>query len=256
MRTMPESGGGPLSTPAAVLVVGSDRRLGALVRTALSAERYHLQAVPDVPAAMDILFSDPPDLALIMEGGDGAVPVCRDLRAVDDTATIILAADADVAERVRGLTCADDFVTLPVSPEEVAARVAAVLRRTRPCRGRAVPVFDDGELRVDLAARLITLKGGPVDLTPTEYRLLAVLLGNAPRVFTHDQLLQRVWGAAFTGDSHLLRLHVANLRAKIDRPGGPGYIRTHRGVGYSFLAMVPERGRRDADLRIPRPTQR
>ena len=245
---MPHSGDDAVAAPAAVLVVGTDRRLGALVRTALPPERYHLYLVPDTSAALEFLFSTPPDLAVIMEGGDQAVPACRDLRAVDDTATIILAADADVAERIRGLTCADDFVTLPVSPQEVAARVGAVLRRTRPCRERAVPVFDDGHLRVDLATRIVTLAGGPVDLTPTEFRLLAVLLGNASRVFTHDQLLQRVWGTAFTGDSHLLRLHIANLRAKIDLPGGPGYIRTHRGVGYSFRAL-PHRHRHDPEQR-------
>ena len=243
---MAETGDAPGAAPAAVLVVGTDRRLRALVRTALPPERYHLQLVPDAASAMEVLFAAPPDLAVIMEAGGEAVPVCRDLRAVDDTATIILAADADVEQRIRGLTCADDFVTLPVSPQEVAARVGAVLRRTRPCRERAVPVFDDGHLRIDLATRIVTRAGRPVDLTPTEFRLLAVLVNNAPRVFTHDQLLQRVWGAAFSGDSHLLRLHVANLRAKIDRPDGSGYIRTHRGVGYAFRSL-PHRRRPDPD---------
>ena len=220
--------------------MGADRRLSALVRSALPATAYRLGSAADAPSALDALFAARPDLALILGGPDAgeAAALCRELHAVDDLPTIILAADADTAARVRGLTCADDYVVLPVAPAEVEARVAAVLRRTRPCREPSLPVFDDGRLRVDLRLRVVSLGGGPVDLTPTEYRLLALLVSNAGRVFTHDQLLARVWGTAFTGDSHLLRLHIANLRRKIEPGSPPRYVRTMRGVGYAFQPVT------------------
>jgi DNA-binding response OmpR family regulator len=222
--------------PARVLVVGADRRLAAFARAALATGVYQLEAAPDVASAIDAVFAARPDLVLILgaPAAEEAAALCRELHAVDDLPTIILAADADTGTRVRGLTCADDYVVLPVAPAELEARVAAVLRRTRPCREPSAPVFDDGHLRVDLRLRVVTVGGGPVDLTPTEYRLLALLVSHAGMVFTHDQLLARVWGSAFTGDTHLLRLHVANLRRKIEPGGAPRYIRTMRGVGYAF----------------------
>jgi len=236
----------PVGAPAQVLVVGRERRLLALARAALGAGHYLLRYSETAAVATDELCSAPADALLILQEGaaDDVLTCCRELQATADAAIVILAADADVAQRVAGLGCADDYVTLPVAPTELAARLAAVLRRTLAHRGPGRATFDDGSLRVDLGTRVVTLGAGPVDLTPTEYRLLAVLVGAQGRVFTHEQLLGRVWGAAYAGDSHLLRLHIANLRHKIDVPGTTGYIQTHRGVGYAFRA--PEtRGRGD-----------
>lgn len=219
--------------PAEVLVVGSHRGLAALVRRALQGGPYRISAAEDAGSAVDALFAARPDLVVLLEGGGGeAVALCRELHAVDELPAIILAEDSDTMGRVRGLTCADDYVVLPVAPAELAARVGAVLRRARPCRDPAPPVFDDGRLRVDLRRRVVASAGRVLELTPTEFRLLAILVRGLGRVFTHDQLLSRVWGTAYAGDSHLLRLHIANLRRKL---GNPPHIRTHRGVGYAFL---------------------
>jgi two-component system KDP operon response regulator KdpE len=237
----------PVGAPADVLVVGRRRRLAVLVRAALSGEGHSLRFAADEEAAVDALFTAAPDAVLVLadDAAQGAVDLCHTVRTAANPAILIVAESASVAERVAGLACADDYVTLPVAPAELAARLAAVLRRTAPCREAGRAVFDDGTLRVDLGARVVTLGDGPVDLTPTEYRMLALLLSNAGRVFTHEQILQRVWSSAFAGDSHLLRLHVANLRAKIDLPQAPSYIETHRGVGYAFAA------RRDGSRRPP-----
>ena len=234
------SSAGP-GAPAEVMVVGRHRRLALLASEALSRAGFILRFAADEAAALDALFASPPDAVLILRGGDDAKALerCRTLRATGDPAILILGEDASVDERVAGLGCADDYVTLPVAPAELAARVASVLRRTAPCREGDRPAFDDGTLSVDLGRRVVTLGGGPVDLTPTEYRVLALLVASPGRIFTHEQILQRVWGSAFGGDSHPLRLQIANLRAKIDRAGAPSHIETHRGVGYAFRGPRP-----------------
>ena len=226
---------------AQVVVVGRHRRLALLASEALSRAGFILRFAADEAAAREALFASPPDAVLILRDGDGAEALqrCKTLRATGDPAILVLGEDASVDERVAGLGCADDYVTLPVAPAELAARVASVLRRTAPCREGDRPRFDDGTLSVDLRRRMVTLGGGPVDLTPTEYRVLALLVGSPGRTFTHEQILQRVWGWAVGGDSHLLRLQIANLRAKIDRVGAPSYIETHRGVGYAFRGPRP-----------------
>lgn len=221
---------------ARVLVVGTDRLLFGLARRALPPERYALMPADSVSQALDALFLHRPDLVVVTsrpDGADGAA-ACRELQAVEDVPVVLLAPSSETAGTVRGLTCADDYIALPVAPEEVEARVQAVLRRAGNRIRPGQSVFDDGRLRIDLKGHTVSLGGGPLSLTPTEYRLLAIVACNPLRVLPHDDLLRRVWGAAYVGDSHLLRLHVANLRRKIDPPGGHRYIRTHRGLGYSF----------------------
>lgn len=240
------------AAPADILVVGRSRRLAALAAAGLPRPGFLLRFAENDEAALEALFSAAPDAVLVLlESPDAdALERCRDLRAAADAAILVLGESASVGQRVAGLRCVDDYITLPVAPAELAARVGAVLRRTAPCREGGRPVFDDGRLHVDLRTRVVTLGGGPVNLTPTEYRLLALLLSSPERTFTHDQILQRVWGSAFGGDSHLVRLQVANLRSKLDTPGAPSYIRTQRGVGYSFGAPLPQ-GPRPAPDRRP-----
>jgi two-component system KDP operon response regulator KdpE len=223
-----------------VLVVGRDRRLQALARAALPADRYQLREVEGVQQALEALFTRRPDLILVISGPDGqeGTAHCREVQAVEDVPVIVLTPSADAAGVVRALTCADDYIALPVSPQEVEARVGAVLRRAQ-VRPAPEPVYDDGVLRVNLAERTVSLGGGPVHLTPTEYRLLALLVRHPRRVFPHEELLRRVWGAAYRGESHLVRLHVANLRKRLERPGGHRYIRTQRGLGYAFEPRPP-----------------
>jgi DNA-binding response OmpR family regulator len=213
-------------------VVGSDRGLLALVRAALPPARYVLEAADSAESGLGVLFARPPDLIVVTSRPDGfdGTATCRDLQTVAELPVIMLVPEGDTLGAVRGLTCADDYVALPVAPEEVEARVRAVLRRASRGDGTLAPAYDDGRLRVDFRDRVATLGGGPLPLTPTEYRLLALLAGSPRRVFPQRELLRRIWGDAYADDPHLLRLQVANLRKKV----GDGYIRTHRGLGYSF----------------------
>jgi DNA-binding response OmpR family regulator len=220
-----------------ILVVGSDRLLRGLARRALERGRYAVAYAETVDEALDAVFTRRPDLVLVTSQPDGSdgVAACREVQAVDELPVMVLVPSAETEGAVRALTCADDYVALPVAPEELEARVRAVLRRAaRRWDGARPALYDDGVLRIDLRQRTASLGGGPLALTPTEYRLLATLAGSPRRIFPHDELLRRVWGSAYVGDSHLLRLHVANLRKKIEKPGGHRYIRTHRGVGYAF----------------------
>ncbi len=218
--------------PVRVLAVGSERALLALVRAALPPARYTVEAAASMDAALGVLFTRPPDLIVVTSRPDGSdgTAACRDLQAVAELPVIMLVPEGDTLGAVRGLTCADDYVALPVAPEEVEARVRAVLRRAARGDGMPAPAYDDGRLRVDFRDRVATLGGGPLPLTPTEYRLLAMLAANPRRIFPQRELLRRIWGEAYADDPHLLRLQVANLRKKL----GDLYIRTHRGLGYSF----------------------
>lgn len=224
-----------------VLVVGGDRLLLGLARRALAPQRYAVALAAGLDEALDAVFTHRPDLILVTsrpDGMDGAAS-CRELQALDAIPVILLVPSAETRGAVQALTCADDYVALPVAPEELEARVAAVLRRSVACRQPPERIYDDGVLRLDLGRRTASLGGGPLDLTPTEYRLLALFAANPRRIFPHDELLRRVWGMAYAGDSHLLRLHVANLRKKIEKPGSRAYLRTHRGVGYAFEPPLP-----------------
>jgi DNA-binding response OmpR family regulator len=235
--------GGLSVAPVRVLAVGSDRGLLALVRAALPPDRYAVEGAESIDAALGALFARRPDLIVVTSRPDGTdgTAVCRELQAVAELPVIMLVPHGETIGAVRGLTCADDYVALPVAPEEVEARVRAVLRRASRSDGLQVPAFDDGRLRVDFRDRVATMGGGPLPLTPTEYRLLALLAANPRRVFPQRELLRRVWGEAYAEDAHLLRLHVANLRKKIEGPGGHEYIRTHRGLGYSFQPAAERR---------------
>jgi DNA-binding response OmpR family regulator len=228
--------GGLSLTPVRVLAVGSDRGLLALLRAALPADRYAVEGAVSVDAALGAMFAHPPDLVVVTSRPDGTdgTEMCRELQAVAELPVIMLVPHAETLGAVRGLTCADDYVALPVAPEEVEARVRAILRRANRGDGLQAPAFDDGRLRVDFRDRIATMGGGPLPLTPTEYRLLALLAANPRRIFPQREILRRIWGEAYAEDGHLLRLHIANLRKKIEGRGGHEYIRTHRGLGYSF----------------------
>jgi two-component system KDP operon response regulator KdpE len=136
---------------------------------------------------------------------------------------------------VRALAAgADDYVTKPFGPPELVARLEAVLRRAKP--EASEPTIAAEGLEIDLAARSVRRDGDEVHLTPTEFELLRTLAQNRGRLMTHSVLLAEVWGPAYADDLQILRAHVANLRRKIEPPGGPHYIRTDPGVGYRFAA--------------------
>jgi DNA-binding response OmpR family regulator len=223
----------------------------ALARRLLQAalpEGYELVFVDGVDAALQEIFSRPPELVVVESDALGVegLEVCRELRAVRDTPIVLLADRKETEGVVRGLTCADEFIGLPVAPAEVASRMEAVLRRSENCRDEVNPGYDDGTLRVDLARRRVTILGREVFLTPTEYRLLSLLVRNRGRIVTQEELLERVWGQGYREDGHLLRMQIAHLRRKL-APAGIPYIVTYRGIGYAF--KMPGEGDQRAALR-------
>ena len=148
---------------------------------------------------------------------------------------LVLSAVGEESEKIRALDAgADDYVTKPFAPGELVARLNAALRRaTRP----EEPSLTVDGLEIDLAGHRVSRDGEEIHLTPKEFDLLRVLARNRGRLMTHRALLGEVWGRAYEEDTHTLRVHVANLRRKIERdPGAPAFIRTDPGIGYRFAA--------------------
>ena len=161
--------------------------------------------------------------------------ICRSIREWSEMPVIVLSAVGEEAEKVRALEAgADDYVTKPFGPDELIARLRAALRRAKPGR-RTSRCCERRGLELDLAAHRVAVDGREVHLTPTEYDLLRVLMQRRGRLMTHRSLLAEVWGPGYEDDTQVLRVHVANLRRKIEaEPGAPRYVVTDPGVGYRF----------------------
>ncbi|HLH66674.1 MAG TPA: response regulator transcription factor [Solirubrobacteraceae bacterium] len=232
-----------------VLVCDDESQILRALRVILRDAGYEALPASSGEEALDVAAVSRPSAAivdLLLPDIDG-VAVCRRLREWSDMPLIVLSAVGDEDAKVRALAAgADDYVTKPFGPRELIARLEASLRRVGPDRDD--PVIVAGELTVDLAARLVTLGGEPVHLTPTEFDLLRILASNRGRLMTHRELLVSVWGAGYADDTQVLRAHIANLRRKLEPRGGPGrapageqgaatgqgFIRTDPGVGYRF----------------------
>jgi two-component system KDP operon response regulator KdpE len=221
-----------------ILVCDDEQQILRALRVILRDSGF--EAIPSSTGeeALDLAAVSRPDAAildLVLPDIDG-IELCRRLREWTDMPVIVLSAVGDEDAKVRALAAgADDYVTKPFGPRELIARLQANLRRIEPEREESV--ITTGELTVDLAARVVTLGGEEVHLTPTEFDLLRLLARNRGRLMTHRDLLTGVWGAGYGNDTQVLRAHIANLRRKIEpagRAGGAGYIRTDPGVGYRF----------------------
>ena len=190
--------------------------------------------------ALELVESESPDLVLLDIGlpdMDG-YKVLEELRFFSDVPVVMLTARDDTIDKVKGLELgADDYVTKPFNHLELLARIKAVLRRLDmpPPKSRA-PSFRSGDLEMDFDAQEVRLRGGAVQLTPTEYKLLYHLVRNAGRTLPHGTLLAKVWGREYLDEVDYLRVYVRRLRDKLgDNPEKPLYIRTERGLGYRFL---------------------
>ena len=190
--------------------------------------------------ALELVERESPDLVLLDVGlpdMDG-FKVLEELRFFSDVPVIMLTARDDTIDKVKGLELgADDYVTKPFNHLELLARIKAVLRRLDmpPPKSRA-PSFRSGDLEMDFDAQEVRVKGQPVRLTPTEYKLLYHLVRNAGRTLPHGTLLAKVWGREYLDEVDYLRVYVRRLRDKLgDDPEKPRYIRTERGLGYRFL---------------------
>jgi two-component system, OmpR family, KDP operon response regulator KdpE len=221
-----------------VLVCDDEPQILRALRVILREQGFDVLPAATAREALDSAALRRPDAAivdLVLPDGDG-VDVCRALREWSELPIVVLSAVGDEAEKVRALNAgADDYVTKPFGPSELIARLNAALRRAAP--GDADPVVTAGALKLDLMAHEVRLDGEPIHLTSIEFNLLRTLMLNRRRLMTHRALLTEVWGSAYAGDTQTLRVHVANLRRKIEPdPSAPRYITTDAGVGYRFAA--------------------
>jgi DNA-binding response OmpR family regulator len=218
-----------------VLVVDDDLTVRDVVRRYLELSGHQVALAGTGEEALVVAAARKPDLVvldLMLPGIDG-LEVCRRLRAISAVPVVMLTALGEEENRIAGLQLgADDYVTKPFSPRELALRVSSVLRRTgtAPAHGELV----DGDLRLDVAARRATRGGVELSLTTREFDLLAFFLSHPATVFTREQLLGRVWGWDF-GDQSTVTVHVRRLREKIEAtPAKPTRIATVWGVGYRY----------------------
>lgn len=223
-----------MTDPVTVVVVDDEPPLVELVTRYLEREGYRVHAAHDGLAALEVIARTDPDvvvLDLMLPGIDG-LEVARRIRRERDPYIVMLTARTDEVDRIVGLRVgADDYVTKPFSPNELVARIQAMLRRPRQLQPRGVRRF--GDLTVDPEARVVTVGGEAVELTRTEFDLLDALSDQPRLVLTKERLLERVWGSAAYRDDHVVAVHVANLRRKLgDTSEEPRFIQTVRGVGY------------------------
>jgi two-component system KDP operon response regulator KdpE len=223
------------SAPIAVLVE-DERQIRRFVRTALEAEGWSVFEAETMKQGLIEAGTRKPDLVVLDLGlpdGDG-VDFIRDVRGWSSMPVIVLSARVDERDKIEALDAgADDYLTKPFGVGELLARVRAALRRRRAAGAGESPVFEFGDVRVDLVARAVEKAGKPVHLTPIEYRLLALLVANAGKVMTHRQILREAWGPSHAEDTHYVRIYMGHLRQKLeDDPAQPRHILTETAVGY------------------------
>ncbi|WP_434512805.1 response regulator [Desulfitobacterium sp. AusDCA] len=220
-----------------ILVVDDEEPIQELLKFNLENEGYNVLIAFDGPAALKIVEEKRPDLIVLdvmLPGMDG-LEVCNQLRQnpkLRDLPVIMLTAKGEEIDKVLGLELgADDYLTKPFSPRELLARIRARLRRIRP------QVQDNeiirGDLRIDLNRFQVSVRGEEVELTPKEFELLRVLAAHPGKVYSRDELLERVWGYEYAGDTRTVDVHVRHLRQKVEKDSSnPEYIETLRGIGY------------------------
>ena len=228
------------SDPAAatVLVVEDETALSDVVQAYLAKAGYMTASARSGPEAVERARTSSPDVIILdlgLPGLDG-LEVMRRIRTFSDCYVLITTARSEEVDRLVGLSVgADDYLTKPFSVRELVARVQAVLRRPRrePGAQPSDSVRTVGELEIDAAAQEVRLAGRPLPLTPTERGLLMALARRPGQAFTRRQLLEIVWGDTWIGDDHLVDVHIANLRRKLDETAESArYITTVRGIGY------------------------
>ena len=219
-----------------VLVVEDAPEFARIVSSVLQSSGHRVRVATTIAEALLELDTLTPDVVVLDLGlpdGDG-LDLCRIIRERSSAYVLMLTGRDDETDKLLGFRLgADDYVTKPFSARELAARVEALLRRPRTEPGvEASRVF--GDLVVNTAARAVTVAGVPADLTRIEFDLLDTLSASPKVVFNRQQLLDKVWGPGWFGDDHVVDVHIANLRKKIDQPGVKSWVRTVRGVGYSM----------------------
>ncbi len=216
-----------------VLVVDDEAPIRRYLRAALGAQGFTVYESANGLEAVNAVLSYRPDIIILDLGLpdiDG-IEVTRRLREWSQTPIIILSVRESEQDKIAALDAgADDYLTKPFGTGELLARMRVALRKQSSAANE--PVFESKGLSMDFARRLVTVNGQEVQLTPTEYDLLKILVTHAGKVITHHQLLRQVWGDGYD-DMHILRVNISNLRGKIEPdPSRPTYIHTEPGVGY------------------------
>lgn len=222
-----------------ILVVEDEESLSEAIAFLLSKEGFEVEIAATGPAAIEKFELNGADLILLdlMLPGLSGTEVCRQIRTKSAVPIIMLTAKDSEIDKVVGLELgADDYVTKPYSSRELIARIRAVLRRGEMVDSATeVGVLTVGPVRLDIDRHIITVNGLPVSLPLKEFELLEFLMRNAGRVLTRIQLIDRVWGSDYVGDTKTLDVHIKRLRAKIEKdPANPHYIQTVRGMGYKM----------------------
>ncbi|MBI5651955.1 MAG: response regulator [Chloroflexi bacterium] len=223
-----------------VLVVDDEPAIRRFLHTALTAYGFEVFQAATGNDALAGVINYRPDLVILdlglpdLEG----IEVTRQLREWSKIPIIILSVREHESEKIAALDAgADDYLTKPFGIGELLARMRVAMRRSRSITDE--PIFSAGDLQVDLARRIVTVKGNQVQLTPTEYDLLRVLVTHAGKVLTHHHLLRQVWGVGYDQEMHLLRVNISNLRRKLEAdPTRPQYILTEPGVGYRLRTEI------------------
>ena len=220
-----------------ILTVEDDERIRTSVKMALEDEGWDVVEAESGEAAIEVFSSQPTDVVLIdlmLPGIDG-FELCRAIRRQSDVPILMVTARTDTHDVVAGLEAgADDYVTKPFQPKELSARIRALLRRARPAES-GNPHLRFGDLEVIPAEGVVRSAGGEVHLTKTEFRLLCELASAPGRVFSREQLLERVWGYDYFGDGRLVDVHVRRLRTKVEPDAAnPRHVVTVRGLGYKL----------------------
>lgn len=225
--------------PAKILVVDDEPHLVKLVRSNLEAQHFKVITAMDGVSGLAMVEKEGPDLVILdimMPGVDG-FDVLQKVREFSSVPVIMLTAKDQDVDVVKGLQLgADDYVKKPFSVHELLARVEAVLRRAAPGDDvQTRPPFVVDDFTMDFQQRKVTVRGKEVRVGPTEFKLLSQLVRNAGRVMLHADLLRKVWGPEYGGETEYLRVYISYLRNKIEEdPANPKYILTEHGVGYMF----------------------
>jgi len=223
-----------------ILVVDDTEAILDAVTDALATEGFEVQGASDGRTALEAAQAEPFDLVILdlMLPGLSGTEICRRLRAESPVPIIMLTARDSEADRVLGLELgADDYITKPFSEVELLSRVRAILRRRELDRLGDATVRRLGSLSLDIVKHEVVVDGGPVTLTPSEYKLLALLAEEPGRVFTRREIMQHLWQSSYVGDERACDAHVASLRRKIERdPPHPERILTVPGFGYKLVS--------------------
>lgn len=231
---LPRAEGGPLA-----LVVDDDGDMRSIIGSALREAGLRTIEVDDAEKGIEAVRRDSPEIVLLDVGlgpdSLGGLEACRRIRQTNDVPVVFLSVDYSDMDRLAGLRAgADEYLAKPIAPRLLSEYVLTVLRRARSTTSAtSTRVLTEGGISIDLDSRVVTVNGKQVDLTRTQFDLLAALAEHPRRVLTRAQLIERVWGAWYGSDHHL-DVHISRLRAAIEAAGGPRVPFAVRGVGFRF----------------------